>query len=324
MKLRGVYHSNVVSVFLSLLIGLLFIPTSNCVNTVQYTNVNNHLAVSNPQQYVYLGGESIKLNINTNGVIAYNSVSTINSGDYIEAINDIKVNNVTEYKNVINSISVDDIKVTYKHNGILTTSILNKNDLSNIRAIENLSGNATITYINPNNLQYAAVAHSIFGNLYNNDNDFGTINTNNITQVIKSTPNEVGHFITIKGNSLGTINKMNEQGIYGTYTNTINEELIPVGTAHPGKAYIVTTINNTKAYYEINIDDVNLNTEAYNLNITITDQTFLDSTNGILKGMSGSPIVQDGELVGAISHAVTGNYTHCYGLAIDKMINNTN
>ena len=57
---------------------------------------------------------------------------------------------------------------------------------------------------------------------------------------------------------------------------------------------------------------------------TITDQTLINKTNGIIKGMSGSPIIQDNKLVGAVSHAVNGSNNKGYGLLIEKMITNTN
>ena len=289
-------------------------------------NTNNAVAVmdTTPKTKVVLGGESINISMNATGVIITNNKGEIKAGDILYKINDLEVTDRYELNNIKNNIAASDITVTYLHNNELVTKTISNDELKNIEGINNLTGNATITYINPENLKYAAVAHSVIENVTITDNNIGTINTNHINEIIKSTENTVGKFNATKGTKLGTIETINETGMYGTYNKINEEDLIEVGTAKKGKAYIVTTLdNNEKQYYEINIKKVYANQDDMQIEFTITDKDLINKTNGILKGMSGSPIVQNGELVGAVSHAVNGSNNSGFGLLINEMLENT-
>ena len=277
-----------------------------------------------PKNLVYLGGESINIKMDAMGVIITKNNGIVQEGDILYKINDISVNNRNELNNVKNSIETADTTITYLHNNEVLTNIITNDDLKTIEGINNLVGNATITYINPSNLRYAAVAHSIIENVSINNNNIGNINNNHINSIVKSTDESVGHFIASKGNPLGTIDTINDTGMYGKYYKVINKNLVEIGSAKVGKAYIVTTLDtNKKAYYEINITAVKTNQTKMQIEYTITDQNLINKTNGIIKGMSGSPIVQDNKLVGAVSHAVNSSNNRGYGLLIEKMITNT-
>lgn len=279
---------------------------------------------SEPRKLVYLGGESININMDASGVIITNNNGEIKAGDILYKINDNSVNNRFELNNVKNNIAASDIIITYLHNNELLTKTISNDELKNIEGINNLTGNVTITYINPDNMKYAAVAHSVINNVSITNNVIGTINTNHINEIIKSTDDTVGHFKSSKGVKIGTIDTINETGMYGTYDKQ-SGDLIEIGTAKKGKAYIVTTLDtNKKAYYEIEIKKVYQNQNDMQIDFIIKDQNLINKTNGILKGMSGSPIVQDNKLVGAVSHAVNGSNKTGYGLLIEKMLENTN
>ena len=292
---------------------------------VNYNNQTAYVNEETKKTLVYLGGEAINIKMDAMGVIITKNNGIVNAGDILYKINDISINNRVELTNAKNSIEASDSTITYLHNNELLTSTITNDDLKTIEGINNLVGNATITYINPSNLRYAAVAHSIIENVAINNNNIGTINRNYINGIVKSTNLSVGHFIAAKGNPIGSIDTINETGMYGKYYKVTNKNLVEIGTAKKGSAYIVTTLDdNKKVYYQINITNVLENQSSMQIEYIITDQTLINKTNGIIKGMSGSPIIQDNKLVGAVSHAVNGSNNRGYGLLIEKMVANTN
>ena len=103
-----------------------------------------------------------------------------------------------------------------------------------------------------------------------------------------------------------------------------NEELIPVAEIDEvkiGKAEIITVLEgNKKEKFDIEILSIDKNNTTKNFLVKIVDKELLEKTGGIVKGMSGSPIIQDGKLVGAITHTILDNPTQGYGISIIKML----
>ena len=88
-----------------------------------------------------------------------------------------------------------------------------------------------------------------------------------------------------------------------------------------GKATIYTVLEDeTVEEFEIEITKINENSEIKNISFEITDEELLNVTGGVIQGMSGSPIVQNGKLIGAVTHVVTDNVTTGYGLFITTML----
>ena len=99
-------------------------------------------------------------------------------------------------------------------------------------------------------------------------------------------------------------------------------ETATISSAHPGKATIFTTIDGvTPKEYSISIVKVDkLNKQNKNFVIKITDDTLLSQTGGIVQGMSGSPIIQEGKLIGAVTHVFLNDPTRGFGISIDNML----
>ena len=94
-----------------------------------------------------------------------------------------------------------------------------------------------------------------------------------------------------------------------------------------GPAQILTTVEGNKPrYYDINIDSVNynVNSPTKNIKISVTDKNLLEKTGGIVQGMSGSPIIQNGALIGAITHVFVNNPARGYGIFAETMLTNSN
>ncbi len=128
------------------------------------------------------------------------------------------------------------------------------------------------------------------------------------------------------GKSLGPIYINNETGIYGVINNTDNKNSsIPVALpaeAKEGKAQIISTVDeNGPEYYDIEITKIyNGNKDNRNMIIKVTDEKLLKKTGGIVQGMSGSPIIQNNMLIGAVTHVFVDNATEGYGIFAENMI----
>ena len=100
-----------------------------------------------------------------------------------------------------------------------------------------------------------------------------------------------------------------------TYTIGTKEKL------HSGKATVITTVDGeARGEYEIIISEIDLSCGQKNFTVQITDPALIEKTGGIVQGMSGSPIIQDGVLIGAVTHVMVGDPTRGYGIFIENML----
>ena len=123
----------------------------------------------------------------------------------------------------------------------------------------------------------------------------------------------------------GTITKNNINGIYGDYTGKIsNNNLIEVATSDEielGSAVIKTVVDGSKvSAYEIEILKIYPSNETKNLLFKVTDKELLNKTGGIVQGMSGSPIIQNNKIIGAVTHVIVDKPTTGYGILITNML----
>ena len=153
----------------------------------------------------------------------------------------------------------------------------------------------------------------------------GKIFSSNVTGIEKAQRGTVGEKNAIydENNINGTIDKNDQTGIYGTYSRKYNEkDLMPISNnIRTGKAYIKTVIKGqNKENFEINILSIDKNHKTKNILFEVTDEALLSKGNGIVQGMSGSPIIQDNKLVGAVTHVVVDNPHKGYGILITNML----
>ena len=125
---------------------------------------------------------------------------------------------------------------------------------------------------------------------------------------------------------MGTLYKNTNCGVFGTTQSGWTGQMLPVGTAaevKTGPATILSTVQGDAVQeYSVEILKVypNAGTSGRNILLHITDETLLDATGGIVQGMSGSPIIQDGKLVGAVTHVLVNDPTTGYGIFIENML----
>jgi stage IV sporulation protein B len=156
----------------------------------------------------------------------------------------------------------------------------------------------------------------------------GSIYESEVKNIRKSQNGDPGEKIASinKKEVIGSVEKNNTYGIYGEYVNVVKDELIETASINEvkkGKAYIYTVIEDDKIdKFEIEITNISKqNTkDIKGITFKITDKKLLNVSNGVVAGMSGSPIVQNGKLIGAVTHVVVDNVRYGYGIFIDWML----
>ena len=130
-------------------------------------------------------------------------------------------------------------------------------------------------------------------------------------------------------NIWGRIDENSDRGIYGEgnekLMDRIQEEALPIGLKHEiekGPAQVLCSVEGTPKYYDVEIKDVYLENAHVNRGILleVTDPELLAVTGGIIQGMSGAPIIQNGKLIGAVTHVLVQDATSGYGIFIETML----
>ena len=302
-------------------------------------------------ELVYLGGDAIGVNISGDGVIVIGKTdivtedglrsptknANIATGDIILAINDTKVNNQRDINNFFKTYTDGDLKLTIRRGANLYETVVTPylDTLSNEYKLglfirDEISGIGTLTFIHKDDYRYGAIGHNISESLIPKDSEIsGDIYRCTINSVIKGVRNQAGElqgsYVPI--NSMGDIEICNNYGLYGNSIESFTQgrqeiEVANRYSAKVGKAEIWTTISGDKPEkFEVEIVKLNYQkTDAEKgMVIRVTDKRLLENTGGIVQGMSGSPIVQNGKLIGAVTHVFLSDPTKGYGIYIDWM-----
>ena len=204
-----------------------------------------------------------------------------------------------------------------KENGIIKTGLYVK---------DKINGIGTITYIDPETKIYGSLGHEIVESktLSRFEIKDGNIYEASVQSIIKSKRGVAGekNAITNKNNLYGTVKENEITGIYGTYTKNINKDLIEISdTITTGEAYIKTVIKDDIVEdFKINILQIDKKSKTKNILFEITDKKLLKETGGIIQGMSGSPIIQNNKLVGAVNYVIVNDTSKGYGIFITTML----
>lgn len=304
---------------------------------------------SREKVYVYLGGYPLGFTLSCSGAIVVansnDSAKELSEGDIITKIENEYVNGAEKILEIINKpeYAGKEIVITYVREGkecqTKITPIYDR--IRNIYKLgiwvrDNAAGVGTLTYIRKDNLRFGALGHPVCdidtGSLLPVDE--GNIYKCNIVgykQGTKGSPGELKGLFLRNGRILGELDKNNKFGVYGTFNQEILDvygkdcvEVAPANEVKSGKAVIRCTIDGTTPKdYEIEIVKTYFQTEKDNKSmfIRVTDKELIEKTGGIVQGMSGSPIIQNGKLVGAVTHVFVSDPTKGYGVYADYMIN---
>ena len=312
------------------------------INIISYANSNNS---------VYIGGENIGIKVNTgivvigkyevetvNGKVSPWKNSNIEIGDEILSVNGLEVKDNANLIKVLKNINSNTTKLEIMRgkNRFFTNIdiVLTKNDQKSLGLYikDKLLGVGTITFINAENGNFASLGHGIYydNNLYKGNN--GVILDSTVESIKKGIPGDAGEIrSTLNNKVIGYIGKNTISGLYGKSINTNFDkrkliEVADVEEVQIGPAKILTTLDDN-IVKEYNIEIISLEKQEYEqikgIKIKIVDDNLINKTGGIVQGMSGSPIIQNDKLVGAISHVVIDNPTIGYGMYAEWMLNNT-
>lgn len=298
---------------------------------------------------VYLGGDAIGVKFYMGGVIVVGLSSGkkelsaaekagLAVGDIITEAGGKKVETVEKMKEIIAESKGNPLEISYRRAGEKkVTSLTAKKDGSGAYKAgmwirDSTAGIGTVSYVMPDGI-FASLGHGI------TDIDTGVlmplsrgssvgIEINDAIKGKNNAPGELqGTFSAIK-NGVLICNK--PTGLYGSFEkkNYENRELIKLGTksdVHVGKAEIVSTVSEKGPQkFDIEIAKIVRNSDkSKNFVIKVTDERLIEATGGIVQGMSGSPIIQDGKLVGAVTHVTVSDPEKGFGIFIENMLENT-
>lgn len=266
--------------------------------------------------------------------------SGIEQGDMILAINNKEVSNTDELIGEVNNSSGNSIKIKYlKNNETLETSITpvkSKNEYKiGLWVRDAAAGVGTLTFYEPSTNSFMALGHGISDIdtekiVEISNGELITANIVSIKKGEKGKPGEMKGTID-SGNKIGEISKNTNLGVYGNVTNksylgidSNNEmEVATRSEIKEGRAQIICQLdNNEKNKYNIEIEKIYTmnNEDNKSMLIKVTDEELLNKTGGIIQGMSGAPIIQNGKFVGAITNVLVNDPTQGYAIFADMMI----
>ncbi|MDR1774031.1 MAG: peptidase S55 [Clostridioides sp.] len=320
--------------------------TNSSLNTL-FTNFNNiekvstffsesiHTSNDKQKKFVYPLGYTVGIKANTDGVlvIGYEDdtkayVGGIQIGDNIVGIEDEKIKDSSDVVRILNEKKLSKIKITVLKNdkyktSYVNTKIRNGNYMLGLWVRDKISGIGTMTFYDASTNMFSAIGHPI------KDTDTnellkirdGYIYRPDSINIIKSKGDEIGYLEGDYENSkkIGEFSNNENIGIRGSFADDLEKDdlcnLLEVANESDikkGKAYIL--FEGKK--YDANIYDI----KSEEILLEVIDDKFIDTYGGIVQGMSGSPIIQNNKIVGALTHVSKEDAKKGYGLFIQEML----
>lgn len=332
------------------------------IKIFSFISKNNQISKTSSTIEVIPSGESIGVKIESKGVlvVGLSTITDVNGkkvcpaaesgfavGDKIININGQKVENEKDIIEIINEKGKrkEKVKVTVERKGKQVDLIVkpvqsNEDRLYKIGlwVRDNIAGVGTMTFYEPSTGIFAALGHGITdvdtGVLIDiNRGSISKAKVISIQKAKKAAPGEIVGLFNENNDSYGTILKNTKFGIYGVLEKKKidhRKQAIPVALNYQikeGPAKILTTIENNKVEeFDIEIQKIfrqqNINSKS--MIIKVTDKRLIEKTGGIIQGMSGSPIIQNGMLVGAVTHVLINDPLKGYGIFADWMLKEAN
>lgn len=291
---------------------------------------------------VILGGEPFGIKMYCDGAMVVkcneNSVSqNIKEKDVIIKADEYKVESTDDLTEAVNNSNGNRINLTIIRNQEkITEEVIPQLESDGQYRIgvwvkDSAAGLGTITFYRNDNMSFCGLGHGICESNTGSIMPIsrGSIEGASITSVTPNQSSEVGclnGFFT--GSEIGIVKNNCENGIYGSLSNKkLDKPSIEVASSdeiEKGKAYIFTTISGEEPKeFEVEIKRINKLSKTQNLVIEITDEELLSVSNGIVQGMSGSPIIQNNKLVGAVTHVLVEDTNMGYGIFAETMYERT-
>lgn len=317
--------------------------------TFAFGSVGSVRAVAE-ESTVYVGGMSAGFTLKTGGaqVIGLSEITTeggvcapaqeagLRVGDMIRKAGGIPVETIAQLNEIVEKSKGKTMEYEVVRKGEILRFRLQavKEKLTNRYKIgvlvrESVSGIGTVTYVDKKG-RFGSLGHSVVGeNNQAMEISNGVVFSCNIIGVSKGVRGKAGELrgLFLNDKPLGNADKLCDCGIFGKVSKEfslkgLTTAVVDSDDAKPGSAYIYSTVNGVEPKrYEIEIVKVDrLNKENKNYVIKIVDEELIAETGGIVQGMSGSPILQEDKLVGAVTHVFINDPTRGYGIDIERMI----
>jgi stage IV sporulation protein B len=298
-------------------------------------------------------GEPIGIYVETNGLLVLDTTeiegrdgltyapgnNVLQTGDYILKWNDKTVSTIVELNEEIQKTKDEKVTVLLRRNEeelkVAVRPVLAADQTYKIGVWvrEDTQGIGTLTYVTEDG-EFGTLGHGITdvdtGTLL--DLQGGELFQTKILDVIpgeEGEPGELqGYINMVATNEIGEISKNTEVGVFGRMESARLSEYagdyMPVAMKQEikeGKAYIYANLEGKAKKYEIEIEKIHINrTDNKSMEIRVTDKDLLALTGGIVQGMSGSPILQNGKIIGAVTHVLVDDPTRGYGVFIETML----
>ncbi len=303
------------------------------------------ICAENEKNYVRIGGYPIGISIRAQGLIVAEkgSVTTqngdvcpleksqIDKGDVLLSLNGEKVDSLYKLKKTLSELTNPRIAFEYLHENVIKkdTAVLAKDKADGkyklgLALKEDIGGVGTLTFVTQDG-KFAALGHKIADSDTGLEKELneGKIYNATVSGVEKGERGKAGGLIADVNRlskSIGEICDNTDIGLYGKYTATADGDLYRIaakGEARVGKAQVLTTVDGSSPkFYDVEIVKVVSQSEAAEkgMVVKVSDKELIAKTGGIVQGMSGSPIVQDGILIGAITHVFVQDPTRGYAV----------
>ena len=300
-----------------------------------------------PERRLVPGGQSVGIAIDTAGVVVIGAsdigatasparLAGLRSGDIIQRVNGAAIGSAEQLSEQLEGDR--EVTLDVSRNGRpMTCRVTPAMDAKDGRwrlgawVRDSTAGVGTLTFIDPETGIYGALGHAItdvdtsvampvgVGELYEN-------NVVDVTPGRQGKPGELTGDFVFRPEAIGTVERNTERGIFGHSTRTqrgLYSEGLPIAhrsELHTGPASLLTSIDSGgPREYACEIVRVN-GGDTRSMVVRVTDPALLERTGGIVQGMSGSPILQDGRLIGAVTHVMINDPAMGYGISIDAML----
>ena len=257
----------------------------------------------------------------------------LKEGDCIAKIDGVEIHSAEDVRRSLQA-SDGDVDICILRNGAakeleLEPVITEEGPKLGVFLRQGITGVGTVTYYDPNSRVFGALGHGV------NDSDGTPVSMTKgfaycarVDSVRKGKVGDPGQLMGSVTNTqpIAALSRNTLQGIFGKADVPFSGDALPAATLsdiHPGHATIRSTIQGgTTQEYSVEILKIypHSGTDGRNLLLQVTDPRLLDTTGGIVQGMSGSPIIQDGKLVGAVTHVLVNDPTRGYGIFIENML----
>ena len=310
-----------------------------------------------PEKRLIPGGQALGIAMRTEGVLIVGvseveagvspaKAAGLQAGDVITGVESTAIHTAEGLTEALNKAGPRPVHIAYQRAGEKRTCRLTPHQDEATGAVrlgawvrDSTAGVGTLSFYDPDTGRYAALGHAI------TDGDTGSVLTVSEGQVLRANivavqkgksgaPGELKGSFLREGEKLGDIRRNSILGIYGSLdapaANPLYPDGLPIGLrsgVHTGKASILSSVDgNGVQEYAIEITRVNPQSAPApkSMVLRVTDERLLAATGGIVQGMSGSPIIQDGRIIGAVTHVFVSDPTQGYGLYVDWMLGEAN